>query len=386
MKIGIYAAEPHPGGEVNYIKTLVRALTPIPGMDVTLYVTPESFKHFGNNSELISIKNTRNFNFRFRATLKDKLRGNLSKFFLFLIGTENPISVIKMDYKNIDLLIFPYWALEAAVINTAYIIIPHDKRAFEHGNYFVHKLNKKIFRRASVIVAESNLVKNDIVQYSSVNDQKIKILVSPPECGIEAGQESTKNVICRYKLPQKFLFYPSHINSLKNHANLILAFAKIRDHYGCNVNLVCTYPSRSLPYFSRIIDMMTNLRIDSIVFLENIPYGDLIAIYKLATALVMPTLLESVSMPIWEAFYLGVPVVSSNVCALPEQVGGAGLIFDPNNIDDIAEKIYTIWTNESLRKELIQKGYERVKDLTLENYSKQWEEVITMAYQDSYGI
>jgi glycosyltransferase involved in cell wall biosynthesis len=106
-------------------------------------------------------------------------------------------------------------------------------------------------------------------------------------------------------------------------------------------------------------------------------------LYKLATALVMPTLFESVSMPIWEAFLLGVPVVSSNVCALPEQVGDAGLLFDPNNIDDMAEKIYTLWTNESLRKELIQKGYERTKDLTLENYAKQWEKIIEIAYQGS---
>jgi glycosyltransferase involved in cell wall biosynthesis len=90
----------------------------------------------------------------------------------------------------------------------------------------------------------------------------------------------------------------------------------------------------------------------------------------------MPTLFESVSLPIWEAFYLGVPVVSSNVCALPEQVGDAGLIFDPYNIEDMAEKIYKVWKDNALRQELIKKGYERIKDLTLENYAKQWKSVI----------
>jgi glycosyltransferase involved in cell wall biosynthesis len=69
-------------------------------------------------------------------------------------------------------------------------------------------------------------------------------------------------------------------------------------------------------------------------------------------------------------------VVSSNVCALPEQVGDAGLIFDPFNIEDIAEKIYNIWVDENLREELVRKGYNRIKDLTLENYAKQWEDVI----------
>ena len=69
-------------------------------------------------------------------------------------------------------------------------------------------------------------------------------------------------------------------------------------------------------------------------------------------------------------------MVSSNVCALPEQVGDAGLIFDPFNIEDIAEKIYNLWIDENLRAELVQKGYNRIKDLTLENYAKQWEDVI----------
>ena len=75
-------------------------------------------------------------------------------------------------------------------------------------------------------------------------------------------------------------------------------------------------------------------------------------------------------------------MVSSNVCALPEQVGDAGLIFDPFNIEDIAEKIYNIWIDENLRAELVQKGYNRIKDLTLENYAKQWEDVIKEALNE----
>jgi glycosyltransferase involved in cell wall biosynthesis len=73
--------------------------------------------------------------------------------------------------------------------------------------------------------------------------------------------------------------------------------------------------------------------------------------------------------------------VCSNVYALPEQVGDAGLLFDPNNIDDMAEKIYKVWTDEKLRKELVEKGYERIKDMTLENYAKKWEKVISEALE-----
>jgi len=45
----------------------------------------------------------------------------------------------------------------------------------------------------------------------------------------------------------------------------------------------------------------------------------------------------------------------------------------------MAEKIHTIWTDENLRQEFIQKGYKRVKSVTLESYAKQWEQVIEEA-------
>ncbi|MCM8824399.1 MAG: glycosyltransferase, partial [Candidatus Omnitrophica bacterium] len=114
-------------------------------------------------------------------------------------------------------------------------------------------------------------------------------------------------------------------------------------------------------------------------WLGYVPEEDMPYLYKLSTALIMPTLFESVSIPIWEAFNLDVPVVSSNVYALPEQVGDAGLLFDPFNIEEMAEKIYKVWTDEKLRQELIEKGQRRVKDMTLENYARKWEKIIEEA-------
>ncbi len=106
-----------------------------------------------------------------------------------------------------------------------------------------------------------------------------------------------------------------------------------------------------------------------------------IAVFKLATALIMPTIGESFSLPIWEAFHLGCPVASSNMYDMAEQVKDAGLLLDPLSIEDMAGKIYEIWTKESLRQELIKRGQERVKDFTLENYGKAWEGIIEEALE-----
>lgn len=107
--------------------------------------------------------------------------------------------------------------------------------------------------------------------------------------------------------------------------------------------------------------------------------GKLVTLYKKAVAVVMPTFFGPSNIPPLEAFALGCPLAISDVPGISEQVEEAGLLFDPNDTDDIAEKIYRIWTDENLRQELIKKGYERVKELNIENYARQWENVIEEA-------
>lgn len=385
MKIGIYAAEPYPGGEVNYIKILVRALSLVHGLVLTLYASPESTQYFTDLTNSTFIKHARNFNLRFRKpSLMQKLR---RKFSIFVIQISDilklKINPYRIDDHEIDLFIFPYFAKEVTLTRVPYIIIPHDKRAFESNNYFKRKIFKNIFKKARLIIAESYMVKQDILKILPGEDRKVQVILSPPPVhDIQEGQTNTRNVIRKYKLPRKFVIYPSHIIPSKNHMNLILALKKIKVQYATNINLVCIYPSYNPSYFLTLKRTITNLGlINDIIFYENIPYADLIAMYRLSTALVVPTFFESVSMPIWEAFFLGVPVAASNVSSLPEQVGDAALLFEPNNIEDIATNVYKLCTNGHLRNELIHKGYERVKDLTLENYARQWQEIILEAFQ-----
>ena len=96
---------------------------------------------------------------------------------------------------------------------------------------------------------------------------------------------------------------------------------------------------------------------------EDIPY-----LYRMSQMLVMPTLFESVSIPIYEAFALGVPVCCSNVVALPEQVGDAALIFDPHDIEDMSEKIVLLLRDKNLAETLVTKGKLRVNNFDHKNY------------------
>ncbi len=103
---------------------------------------------------------------------------------------------------------------------------------------------------------------------------------------------------------------------------------------------------------------------------------DLQAIYKLATALVMPSLFESVSIPIYEAFQAGTPVVASNILAIPEQVGDAGLLFDPTSTASIKEAILKIVKDPVAARQLGKRGQDRMSAMTPERYGGQLQDLL----------
>lgn len=291
---------------------------------------------------------------------------------------------ILKKYK-LDLIISPTISRIPIYINKPYIVTIHDLQHKYYPNFFTLKerLQRNYFYKttavnALLVVCESQAVKRDIIKFLGIPSNKIRVIPSPPPTyivNLKIINYYLEEVKSKYLLPEKFLFYPAHFWYHKNHLNLIRAINVIRKKYKEAISLVFVGLKKN--NFKTTMNEIKNLGLEGQVrYLGYVQEEDIRYLYKLSTALVMPTFFESVSMPIWEAFYLGVPVICSNVCALPKQVGDAGLLFDPNNIEDMAEKIYKIWINENLRESIIKKGHKRVQELTLENYAKQWEKII----------
>ncbi len=86
---------------------------------------------------------------------------------------------------------------------------------------------------------------------------------------------------------------------------------------------------------------------------------------------VIPSLSEGFGLPPLEAMACGTPVISSNVSAMPEILGSAALYFDPYNVDDIAEKMEMLTTNENLRQELSEKGLKQAAKYSWNDTAKE---------------
>ncbi len=101
---------------------------------------------------------------------------------------------------------------------------------------------------------------------------------------------------------------------------------------------------------------------ERVCHLGYVEQDDLQAIYRMATALVMPSLFESISIPIYEAFQVGTPVAASNILGIPEQVGDAGLLFDPESVASIREAILKIVRDPASARELGRRGRKQNAD------------------------
>jgi len=237
--------------------------------------------------------------------------------------------------------------------------------------------NRALSTTAVEILCESSFVESDIVRFLGVDRAKINVLQSPPPKALLSNKTDGGRFNAlqnKYSLPAKYVFYPAQCWFHKNHIKLVEAFDIVR-HQVDDVELVLT-GSQQNNYFN-LISKIEQLGLkDKVRHLGYIDYEDLPYLYKMSEFLVMPTLFESVSLPIYEAFSLQVPVCCSNVVALPEQVGDAALIFDPHDVNDIAEKMLMYLQNKLLCQDKAKKGLRKVNDFNHEDYRYKLLEVI----------
>lgn len=191
---------------------------------------------------------------------------------------------------------------------------------------------------SKAIIVGSQFVKDDITMQFGTSPSKIQVIPLAPPCQAYAEPDvSAIDVIkARYRLGRPFILYPAMTWPHKNHLRLIDAFAS--SQAAAEMDLICTgYRNDFFPTIER---RAREKKVEERVrFLGLVSGEDLRAIYRLCQFVVIPTLFESTSEPIFEAWEASKAVACSNVTALPEQTAGAALLFDPYDTMAIAHAI-----------------------------------------------
>jgi glycosyltransferase involved in cell wall biosynthesis len=236
-------------------------------------------------------------------------------------------------------------------------------------------------RFAHTVVVGSQWVKDDVVRQYRVSPEKVQIIPEAPSLQFhrEPSQEFLGKIKNTYQLEQPFALYPAVTWAHKNHIRLLEALARLRDNCGLTVRLICM-GARDEAFWPHIARCIEELRLEpQVKFLGFIPEEDLRAVYKLSQFLVMPTLFEAISLPIFDAWTEKVPVVCSNITVLPDQVLDAAVLFDPQSVESIANAIAKVATDEELREDLRKRGTRRVKDFDWERTAKSYRAVYRRA-------
>ncbi len=213
---------------------------------------------------------------------------------------------------------------------------------------------------AVAVVAISRWGKEDLVRNLDLPGEKVRVIHLAP--AVDTYPEPTPAEVAalrgRLALDEPFAFYPAQTWRHKNHLGLLEALALLRDRASLRVPTV--FSGHQNEFFPTIARRARELGLDDqIRFLGYVSPVELKALYRLGRLMVFPSRFEGFGMPVVEAFRLGVPVACSNATSLPEVAGGAAVLFDPDRPDTIAEAIADLWTIESRRREMAERGHRR---------------------------
>ena len=151
----------------------------------------------------------------------------------------------------------------------------------------------------------------------------------------------------------------------KNLGRLIKAFKIITNKNKLGLKLILTCQKRDVPY-----DLIKGVE-KHIEFAGFVSEDQLAKLYQEALLFAFPSLCEGFGFPPLEAMVHGCPTVVSNVASLPEVCGDAAYFVDPHDEESIADGIYQVATNSTLRETLIQKGIKRAKLFTWEESGRE---------------
>lgn len=174
--------------------------------------------------------------------------------------------------------------------------------------------------------------------------------------------------------PGRYIFYPAQFWLHKNHMNLVRAInilvEDIPDIYLILVGSEKNGMKRIKQY------IVEHGLTDHVMVKGFVSDGNLAYLYRHAVGMVMPSYFGPTNIPPLEAMALGCPVAVSDKYGMPEQVGDAGLLFNPDSPEEIAECIRKIWTDEKLRREMARKGYRRIEKWNVEAFNRRFRKMI----------
>jgi glycosyltransferase involved in cell wall biosynthesis len=267
-----------------------------------------------------------------------------------------------------------YWIPRG--LGCPYILTVHDLLEHMYGSRDASSLRRslhfyltrRVLRKAARVIAVSQFTKNEIEKLLAVPDARIEVVYNAIDERFLHGHatEADRELIARrYQVNHPFILYAGAIRPHKNVVRIIEAFSSLKselqkEQQFSDLKLIIIGDDLSSHPRLRRTVVRSGVQND-VRFLGFVPIEVLRIFYDVAKIFVFPSLYEGFGLPPLEAMAHGTPVVASNTSSLPEVVGNAALLVNPENVFEIRRGLQRALLDPVLRERMKQRGYEQAQ-------------------------
>jgi len=291
---------------------------------------------------------------------------------------------IKSDLEKLNIDIYHGLSneipLDIDVTDIKSVVTIHDV-IFERFPGQYSKIDVEIYKRkfkyacdhADKVIAISEQTKKDIMEFYKTPEEKISVCYQScnPAFGEKVSEKTKQQIKEKYSLPDQYFLYVGSIIERKNLMGICKAIYLLRNELKIPLVVI----GDGTKYKQQVKDFIKQNGLDKqIIFLSEDPLAkvassflkaeDFPAIYQSAIAMLYPSFFEGFGIPVLEALWSRLPVITSNVSCLPEAGGDGAYYVDPNSSEEIAEGMKTIFADGSFTEALKQKGWQHAQNFT----------------------
>src|SRR6266496_3344398 len=267
-------------------------------------------------------------------------------------------------------------ALPCPYVMTVHDMLEHMSRAREQNGFWrsIHfQTTRRVLAGAARIFAVSNFTRNEIEKLFEIPSDRVEVVYNAIDERFLRGHASAADrdlIARRYQVTYPFLLYAGRISPHKNVVRMIEAFSALKTE----LERAESYPDLKLIIIGDDLSGNPDLRRtvvrsgvqNDVRFLGFIPIEVLRIFYDSAKIFVFPSLYEGFGLPPLEAMAHGTPVVTSNVSSLPEVVGNAAVLVNPENVFEIMRALHRVLMDKPLRDRMKDRGYQQATKFSWE--------------------
>jgi len=288
----------------------------------------------------------------------------------------NALKRLKCDLVHIPNLFSVPRALPCPYVMTVHDMLEHMARAREQSAFWrslYFQTTKRVLAGAARIFAVSNFTRNEIEKLFDIPADRIEVVYNAIDERFLRGHATAADrdlIARRFQVTYPFLLYAGRVSPHKNVVRMIEAFSALKTELERDQ----AYPDLKLIIIGDDLSGNPDLRRtvvrsgvqNDVRFLGFIPIEVLRIFYDEAKIFVFPSLYEGFGLPPLEAMAHGTPVVTSNVTSLPEVVGNAAVLVNPENVFEIMRALHRVLVDQPLRNRMKERGYQQAAKFSWE--------------------